>query len=487
MSKMRFKVTFKFHCLFPRMILLALLCVTLFSATGLLHAEPETQRAPNVILLMSDDQGWGDVGFNGHPHIHTPHLDEMAANGVIFTRFYAAAPLCSPTRASVMTGRFPHRTGIMAAHTAGLRVGETTIAEALKSRGYRTGFFGKWHMGWVKPEQLSSRGFYSPPWHHGFDVSFATTSAVPTYDPTVTPEGWNQWGQKAGTPWKEGTAYVHDGEVVMDNLDGDDSRITMDRVIPFVEENQDRTFFAVIWFHAPHEPVVAGPEDRALYAEFDDLTQHYLGSLTAMDREIGRLRKVLRDLNLERDTVLFFCSDNGPSSSLERKGAASSGPFRGTKHKMYEGGLLVPACAEWPGVIEPGTVTEVRSSTVDYFPTVAQLAGFSFSKNQNRPIDGIDLMPVIQGEVTSRELPMYFGYRRLFTEIDGQAVIDGDYKLLKEAKANPSIRLYNLASDPYEENDLSEEYPEKFAEMLRQLQAIDEEAAASRDGRDYRY
>jgi len=204
---------------------------------------------PNVIMIMSDDQGWGE--------------------GVKFDRFYAAAPLCSPTRGSCLTGRFPFRFGILAAHTGGMRVGEITIAEMLQSKGYSTGFFGKWHIGWVREADVGSRGFFSPPSQHGFETYFATTSAVPTYDPTVTPEGWTKWGSKPGQPWKGGTPYVQDGTEVADNMDGDDSRIIMDRVIPFVEANKDKPFCATVWFHAPHEPVVASEAQRKRYSKLE--------------------------------------------------------------------------------------------------------------------------------------------------------------------------------------------------------------------------
>jgi arylsulfatase A-like enzyme len=223
-------------------------------------ADETSLRAPNIILIMSDDQGWGDVGFNGNKDLKTPHLDDMAGNGIRFDRFYSAAPLCSPTRGSCLTGRFPFRFGILAAHTSGLRVGEITIAEMLSKQGYATSFFGKWHIGWVKPDELSTRGHYSPPSHHGFEEVFATTSAVPTWDPCVTPEGWKSDSNKPGEPWKGGFPYIHNGREATENLDGDDSRVIMDRVIPFVEGKQDQRFFAAIWFHTPHEPVVAGEE-----------------------------------------------------------------------------------------------------------------------------------------------------------------------------------------------------------------------------------
>ncbi|MGE9270579.1 MAG: sulfatase family protein [Verrucomicrobiales bacterium] len=448
------------------------------------------QERPNVILLMSDDQGWGDVGFNGNDRILTPHLDTMAAAGLRFERFYAASPLCSPTRGSCLTGRFPFRFGVLAAHTEGMRVGEITLAEMLADQGYATGFFGKWHLGWVRMEDRGSRGVFSPPEWHGFGEVFATTSAVPTWNPTVTPEGWDRWGARAGEPWKGGFPYVHHGRRVTENLAGDDSRVIMDRVIPFIRENVEkdgRPFFAVVWFHTPHEPVVAGDRYRAMYPDAGELRKNYYGSITAMDEQIGRLRQELRDRGVANDTVVFFCSDNGPADALAKKGVASAGPFKGCKHRMYDGGLLVPACVEWPGKIEPGTSTAVRCATVDYFPTIAGLVGFEFSAREKRPMDGVDLMPIISGEQLERGKALFFGYRRLFQGIDGQAIIEGDFKYLREARDGGRERLYDLAKDPGETRDLAEAMPEKCAEMAARMNALDESCQRSRDGADYRY
>ncbi len=470
-----------------RIIDACLLVVTALPIDAAGRVNADERRTPNVILLMSDDQGWGDVGFNGNESIHTPHLDEMAADGVRFDRFYASAPLCSPTRGSCLTGRYPFRFGVLAAHTAGMRVGEITIAEMLKSKGYRTGFFGKWHLGWVKESDAGSRGFYSPPSQHGFDTHFATTSAAPTWNPTITPEDWTSWGTKPGEPWKGGAPYVQDGVEVTENMAGDDSRIIMDRVLPFIEDNKEQPFFATVWFHAPHEPVVAGPEYRALYKNRGTARQNLYGCITAIDEQIGRLRAKLDELGLAESTVVFFCSDNGPAHSLAKKGVASAGLFKGHKHTMYEGGLLVPACAVWPGVIPARTSTSVRCSTIDYFPTIANLTGYKFATKDKRPIDGMDLMPVILGKVEKRSTSLFFGYRRLHGDIDGQAIISGDFKLLREAKPNGRIRLYDLANDPYEKHGLAETQPERLRELMQRMQAIDQECQLSRDGADYRY
>lgn len=445
---------------------------------------------PNVIMIMSDDQGWGDVGFNGHPELKTPHLDAMARNGVRFGRFYAASCLCSPTRGSCLTGRYPFRYGILAAHTSGMRVGETTVAEMLKKQGYATGFFGKWHLGWVRMEDAGPRGHFSPPSLHGYDDWFATTSAVPTWDPGITPKGWKGWGgqgkDEGARPWKGGFPYVHNGEEVRDNIRGDDSRVIMDRVIPFIEKNKNGHFLATIWFHTPHEPVVAGEAYRNMYPDAGDLRKNYYGCITAMDEQVGRLRSELRKMGIEKKTILFFCSDNGPADRLAKKGISSAGPFRGHKHTMYEGGLLVPACAEWPGVIKPGTATDVRCSTVDFVPTIANLAGYRIKKNL--PIDGIDLMPVIKGQVAERGKDLYFGYRRLFQGTDGKAIISGDYKLLTTAdKGGGKTYLYNLKNDPYETTDLSQNLPEVFSSLSQKLQKLEESCQLSRDGADYKY
>jgi len=265
-------------------------------------------------------------------------------------------------------------------------------------------------------------------------------------------------------------------------MDGDDSRIIMDRVIPFIEANKDQPFLATVWFHAPHEPVVAGEEYRKPYAGLPEQQQNLYGCITAMDEQIGRLREKLRELKLEKDTIVFFCSDNGPADSLAKKGIASAGPFKGHKHKMYEGGTLVPACAEWPGVIAEGTTTSVRCATVDFFPTIAKLVGAKKPKKDKRPIDGIDLMPVIAGKATQRSKELFFGYRRLHTGVDGKAIIDGDWKLMREAKKNGRLRLYNLSKDPYEKNDLAAENSDLVARLTEQLTKLEESCQLSRDG-----
>ena len=444
---------------------------------------------PNIILIMADDLGWGDVGFNGNEEIKTPNLDAMAANGLRLKRFYVASPLCSPTRGSCLTGRYPWRYGILAAHTAGMRQAEVTVAEVARQKKYQTGFFGKWHIGWVKPEDDLPRGYYSPPWEHGFEETFATTSAVPTWDPTITPPSFAKKDRKAGSPWKGGKPYVHNGVEVSDNMDGDDSRIIMDRVIPFIEKaaKEESPFLACVWFHTPHEPVVAGPAYREQYSKHGKLKQDYYGCITAMDDQIGRLRAELVKLGIDKDTVLFFTSDNGPADSLTKKGVASAGPFRGHKHTMYEGGLRVPSLVEWPGRIAPGTTSDAMTATVDYFPTIVELLGASLGSKADRPYDGVSLTGTFDGSSPERPEPLFFGYRRLVSDIDGQALIDKQYKFLNSASKGGGYELYDLLADPSEKDNLMASKPEVAKAMKKRMAEFDESCRLSRDGADYRY
>lgn len=447
----------------------------------------EAQNSPNIILIMADDLGYGDVGFNGNEIIKTPALDQMADQGLVFDRFYAAAPICSPTRGSCLTGRHPFRYGVLAAHTGGLRDGEITLAEVFKNQGYQTGFFGKWHLGWVKPdEQWDERGIYSPPRYHGFDHTFATKSAVPTWNPTITPEGWNAWGEKEGEPWKDGTAYVANGKVVTENLQGDDSRVIMDRAIPFIENaaNDDKPFFTCIWFHTPHEPVVAGPEYRAIYEEYSEEKQHYYGAITAMDKQIGRLRDKLQQLGIAENTILWFTSDNGPSGHMVKPGIASAGKYRGSKHTVYEGGLRMPTVLEWPGKVAPGR-TSYMSGTIDFLPTLMALAKVEYELD-DRPLDGINIEAAIYQNEKERPAPMAFGWMRLWADIKALAWTDNQYKLIVH-ELKDQVELFDLVQDPSESKNLAREMPELVNKMKESLNDWEKSCQLSRDGRDYRY
>ncbi|GAG59988.1 unnamed protein product, partial [marine sediment metagenome] len=350
-------------------------------------AGPAPDGKPNIILCMADDLGWGDTGYNGHPVLKTPHLDSMARNGIRFDRFYSGAPVCSPTRGSCLTGRHPYRYGIFHANVGHMLSEEITLAEALKTRGYTTGHFGKWHLGTLTRTEIdSNRGgprgaqHYSPPWDNGFDKCFSTEAKVPTWNPMKEPGTGKPYGTYY---WKE------DGTKETEHLEGDDSRIIMDRAIPFVENaaRGNRPFLAIIWFHAPHLPTVAGPEYRRLYHEQPEGHQHYYGCITALDEQVGRLRRKLRELEIAGNTMLWFCSDNGPEGNTGEL-PGSAGPFRGRKRSLFEGGVRVPGILEWPDRIEEPRAVSMPCCTSDHFPTVMEVLGFKM-QGQPEPIDGI--------------------------------------------------------------------------------------------------
>ncbi len=478
---------------FPSSLLGALILI----ATGLVLVPASMSASPpNVIFVMCDDLGWGDVGFNGNEVIRTPHLDAMAANGLKFDRFYAAAPVCSPTRGSVVTGRHPFRYGIYFANTGHLKREEFTLYEALKTKGYATGHFGKWHLGTLTTERKdANRGKpgnsrdYSAPWHHQVDACLVTESKVPTWDPMLVPKpvksrknGWKPLVE--GAPSEFYGTYYWTGEnepVPIDSpsLRGDDSRIVMDAALEFIDGavNAGSPFLSVIWFHAPHLPVVAGPEYTKLYPDASEYEANYYGCITALDDQVGRLRGRLRELGVAGNTMVWFCSDNGPEGQAG-KAPGSAGPFRGRKRDLYEGGIRVPALLEWPARIPEARSTDFPCGTVDYFPTVMKAAGFSLP-DPDRPMDGIDLGPLIDGETSERSSPLGFqsGNQLAWTE--------QRYKVHSKDKGKTFV-LYDLIADPAETTDLSEEKSELKDRLMAELERWRESCRRSDAGEDYR-
>ena len=475
------------------------ICFALVAVIGTTSAKAgESVKAArtNFVLVMCDDLGWGDTGFNGNKTIRTPHLDTMARAGMTFHRFYAAAPVCSPSRGSVLTGRHPFRYGILSANSGHMKSTELTLAELLKKRDYATGHFGKWHLGTLtKTVRDSNRGgrprsagHYSPPPQNGFDVCFSTEAKVPTFDPMLKPAqgakqiGWDVITDRA-TAVPYGTRYWNQkGEIVTDNLDGDDSRVIMDRAVPFIEQSvkQGKPFFTVIWFHTPHLPVVAGPKHAGLYAGYDSYRRNYYGCITAMDEQMGRLRATLRRLNAADNTFVAFCSDNGPGGDSHSPGSA--GPFRGRKRDLFEGGVRVPALVEWPKKIAAGSKTDYPAVTSDYLSTILEIVGADYP--DKRPTDGISLIPVIEGKRTERPRPIGFLHRGRV------AMTDNRYKIVKyppEKKQRSNVKqkrettadgrpflLFDLIADPGESNNIAAKHPEIVKRLALQLEVWQE-------------
>lgn len=432
---------------------------------------------PNVILVMTDDQGWGDTGYNGHPVLRTPHLDQLAADGVRFDRFYTAAPVCSPTRGSCITGRHPYRYGIFFANVGHLPPEEVTLAEALGTQGYATGHFGKWHVGTLTTEiedgrrggREDQREHYSPPWENGFDECFSTEVAVPTWDPMRN-------------PLRPGKYWTAPGEWATENLEGDDSRIIMDRALPFIERQTktETPFLAVIWFHTPHSPVRGGPEYRRTYAQCSEDEQHYYACLTAMDEQVGRLRRHLDDLGILDDTMLWFCADNGPAG--EGGGCAqhpggrqqgSPGPFRGRKGSLYEGGVRVPGILHFPNGTEGGLVIDTPCCTSDYFPTVLDFLGFQLAGTPE-PLDGISLLPVLRGDQAERGHPIGFESQQQIS------LVDDRYKLYSP-ELGENWELYDLLVDREETTDIADQHPDRVCDMAAGLQTWRDSCTRSRE------
>lgn len=423
---------------------------------------------------MTDDQGWGDTGYNGHPHLKTPHLDQMQTEGVTFTRFYSGAAMCSPTRGSCYTGRNPYRFGITFAMKGMLEPTEIPITSILKKQGYTTGHFGKWHLGTLSKKKGDQKRwgtfakqperYYCPPWVRDVDVSFVTESKVPTWDPLIDPGPIKKQNASDANP---GKAYGNDyftgpGTTVTENTKGDDSRVIMDRALPFIQNatGKKSPFFAAIWFHTPHSPVVGGPKYRKMYHDQPEHAQHYYACLTAMDEQIGRLRAKLKSLGITNNTMIFFCSDNGPARQGSPRHIGTAKNLKGYKLSLNEGGIRVPGIMVWPAKItEPRTVT-APCFTSDYFPTI--LAALKIPLPSNRAYDGVDILPFAIGKQIERKKPLGFLNK------DGKeaAWIENRYKLISRKKGN---ELYDLINDPGEKINLIEKAPKIAKRMEGQL------------------
>ena len=406
---------------------------------------------PNIIFVMADDMGWGQTGYRNHPILKTPQLDAMAANGLRFERFYAGGPVCSPTRASVLTGRSHERAGVLS-HGYALRTQEKTIAQALQRAGYVTGHFGKWHLN-------GHRGPGAPifaddprnPGKFGFD-EWVSVSNFFDLNPIMS---------RAGT---------------FEEFHGDSSEIAIGEAIKFLSKHQasDKPMFAVIWFGTPHSPFKSLADDKATFNGLDEASANHYGELVAMDRSLGTLRKTLRELKLADNTLLVFCSDNGGLPGITPE---TVGGLRGNKGSVFEGGLRVPGIIEWPAAIKP-RVTNYPACVMDLFPTVAEIVGLPDSA-MTKPLDGKSLKPLFEQELSQRQAPMGFRYQAK------RALIDDRFKLLTDNFANGKFQLYDLIADPKESRDVSSEQPAVFARMKQQLLDWNSSMDASFAGKDY--
>lgn len=399
------------------------------------------QNAPNIIMILADDMGWADMGHDGS-NIDTPHLDRLAEQGMKLTNFYASAPICSPTRAALLTGRYPHSVGVPDLVSSAKRGNvpilaldheAITIPEALKPQGYKSMIVGKWHLGHHQQNW---------PRTHGFDEF---------------------WGSLIGTPgfYNVKETYHNETPTTVEGYFTD--RIT-DKAIEFIQQEQDRPFFLYIAYNAPHYPLEAPAELVYKYRnryQDNGLFAIYAAMVEQMDSGIGRVLDQLDTLELTDNTLVVFCSDNGPSAEIKSYGLPgakiSAGPLRGHKFSTYEGGIRVPFLARWPGKIPAGKVRHELAMTMDLMPTFLQASGITAVKDHE--MHGVSILPLLMDQSYERPEPLQW------EEQHSMAIRKGNWKLV-HLFWQDQPQLYDMANDISEQDNLADNHPEIVAELL---------------------
>lgn len=442
-------------------------------------ARGQARGRTNFLIILCDDMGYGDLACYGHPVIKTPNLDRLAAAGLRLASCYAAAPVCSPSRAGLLTGRNPNRFGVYdripARHPMHLGRGEVTIARLLQQAGYATGHFGKWHCnGWFNSPQQPQPG------DMGFDYWFSTQN-------NAAPDHHNP------------TNFVRNGRRV-GPVEGYSCQVVADEAIRWLRARPaDKPFFAFVCFHETHEQVASPPELVARYPQAANSNQAiYYANVTNVDLAVGRLLTALDELGEADRTFVLFTSDNGPET-LNRYPSAvhchgSPGPLRGMKLHIYEGGIRVPGIIRWPGHTHAAQVVEEPVGSLDLLPTLCAIAGIE--SPHDRPIDGASLLPIFEGRSVQRRTPLFWIYYLALGKPKA-ALREGDWKLvahwdvaddfagvtpegiraLKRAKLI-DFELYNLHDDIGEKHDIAAQQPERvqhlagrFRELFSGIQA----------------
>ena len=410
-------------------------------------AEKSTGK-PNIVFILADDLGFNDVGYHGSK-IKTPNIDKLASEGVRLEQFYVQ-PVCSPTRSSLMTGRYPMRYGLQVGVVRpwadyGLPLEERTLAQALKDAGYKTAICGKWHLGHLNSRYL--------PTARGFDHQYGHYNGALDYFTHIRDKGLD---------WHRDDEPLHEEGYTTDLL--------ADESVRLIEQHDvSRRLFLYVPFNAVHSPFQVPETYIDMYKHIKAKNRRiYAGMVTCMDDAIGRIITALDKRNMKRNTLIIFCSDNGGVG-----GIADNGPLRGHKAQLYEGGVRVPATVTWPGVLKAGTVVEEPLHIVDMYPTLIKLAGGNLK--QTLPLDGRDAWPTItEGKPSPHEDIL------LNVTLANGAIRCGDWKLVHNGdiganstgkKVNQDVlELFDLADDPFEKNDLSRKNPQKLQELKSRLE-----------------
>jgi arylsulfatase A-like enzyme len=450
-------------------------CCCLMSLVNVSRAEPAAEaKPPNIVLIMTDDMGWMDLSCQGNDKLRTPNIDKLAKQGVRFTDAYSASPVCSPTRAALITGLAPARLNILQHGADGpmfwpedrkiqppvtehiLPLEQVTLAERLKEAGYATGFFGKWHLSGsaVKEDDPSTGGPQFYPDHQGFDVNIGGCGkgGPPTYfDPYDIP---------TLKPRKK-------GEYLSERL--------ADETIDWMRDHKDKPMFVNLWTYNPHWPFEAPADLIAKYEgkEGPGLVNAIYGAqIEATDRAVGRLLDEIEKLGIADNTLLIFTSDNGGWS-----GATDNRPLRKGKGFLYEGGIRVPLIIRWPSVSRTGVTDATPVISMDLTATILDATGVLLKNDE--VLDGSSLKPILEGKEVSRE-PLFFHYPHWSFHKEnrpGSAIRDGKYKLILRYD-DDSLELYDLEADLSEKNDLAGELPELAAKLRAKLEAWLDETGA---------
>jgi len=425
------------------------------------------ETAPNVLLIYVDDLGYGDLGCYGHPIIQTPNIDKLAKEGLRLTQHYAPSALCSPSRAALLTGRTPYRTGVESwiPEDTGiyLHKQETTIAELLKDQGYTTAIIGKWHLNsdLGNPEEPQ-------PSDHGFDYSFGNNAFQ--------------------TPTNRNPDNLFRNRKALGVVEGFTSQIYANESIAWLKERKEREepFFLYLAMNEPHTPLENPDSFNEMYSNYswdeivpipsggpipyDKLNANgpgeYYANITTMDHHLGRVLKTIDELGYRDNTLVIFSSDNGPVTSdwihwWETNAYGSTGGYRGRKHGLYEGGIRVPAIIRYPGVVKPDTVSNALSIGMDLFVTILNQTGARVP--DDRTLDGIDLSPIFKGKALNKDRSFFWA----LSTISGKDFVfrQGDWKLILDRDHNP-IELYNLKTDKLEFFNRIADEPQVVAQLL---------------------
>ncbi len=423
------------------------------------NCSKKTGASPNIVIIFVDDMGYGDMTRTGHPTIRTPNLDRMANEGVMMTQFYTANPVCSPSRAALLTGRWPVRTGVVKVffpfHNIGLPRNEITLADLLKTKNYATGCIGKWHLGHKKEYLPTSRGFdyyYGIPYSNDMDNERRGDPPIPV---------------------------MRNEEIVEQPANQDLLTKNYTReAIQFIERNKDKPFFLYLAHNMPHIPLHVSENfrdtsKRGLYGDV----------IEEIDWSVGQILDTLKRFGLDDNTFVVFTSDNGPWKIMKQDGG-SAGLLRGYKATTWEGGMREPFIAKFPGRIPANTVITEIGTTMDLFVTCLNLAGAA--PPADRPIDGHDMLPVLQGKEKSQTKKIYY-----YNNDELNAVRVGRYKL--HFRKSPGdytwqdcdpYELYDLLTDPSEKYDLAEENPEIVKQLVREADEFKAEIARRNENRE---